>query len=238
MRESILVLAILPAILLGAFFLWLGAATETEVSPIPSLGADDAFRHVRVVGSVTNVRYTEGEYGHFGVLGVWVREGDSANAASGTLKIKAEGPVVGEMIRNDALPSLGDVIDAEGTLYAGENYRLLNLNSARLLKIREKGTAYESRTVSDLVADPESHGEKSVILKNVVVVDVQGPGKFLVADRGSPRRSVLVYGAWIDRLRKGDGVTIRGLFTYYKRGRVWEIKMRRASSDMVIPGGE
>ena len=86
--EGFLVLAVVPAALLGIVLLLLGAAAETEVSPIPSLGVDDAFRHVRVVGTVTDLRYTEGKYGDFGELGLWVKEEGPGAPAGGTLKIK------------------------------------------------------------------------------------------------------------------------------------------------------
>jgi len=236
--ERVLILASLPVILIGVLLLCLGAAAETDVSPIAKPDARDNFKHIRFVGEVSNVRYMEAGYGRFGVLSIWVRDDSSKDASRSTIKIKAEGEVVRDLIRNDCLPGRGDIVDAEGTLYSGAGYRLLNLNSARMLAIRQGRTPYEKQGVSDLIGDPKAHEGKNIQLIDAVVVDAKSPKRFRIADADSNEQSILVYGARIGRIRKGDVVTVRGLFMFYSRGGYWEVMIRRKSSDMVIKGGK
>jgi hypothetical protein len=123
---------------LGLALLAWAARVETPVTPISSLAAEGAFLHFRVKGEVIRSSEFKAPYEDASVYNFWIDDRSSDKAHESVLKLKVEGPVYADLKEAGKLPGRGDIIDVEGTLYAGEGFRLLSLNTAAMLKIEPK----------------------------------------------------------------------------------------------------
>jgi len=128
----------LAVLLLGAgLLIWAGFST-TPVTPISELSATGAFQHYRVRGRVVRLQVIKTPYPESNIFSYWIADGSGADEDQGTLKIKVEGPVQDDLLEAGKIPEKGQTIDVEGTLYAGDGFRLLSLNSAAMLNVVEE----------------------------------------------------------------------------------------------------
>ncbi|MBM4352888.1 MAG: hypothetical protein FJ109_03685 [Deltaproteobacteria bacterium] len=127
--------------LLGIGLLVWSAFVETPVTPIARLEHKGAFLHFRVQGKVTRTHYFKARYRDADVFSFFVSDdsSDETTGQTGTIKVKVEGPVYQRLQEEKRVPREGDSVDVEGTLYAGEGFRILSLNTPDMLRNTDKG---------------------------------------------------------------------------------------------------
>lgn len=233
---TMLLLYSLPLLITGILLFTLGEYSETPIENIDNLDASMNFKHVRVRGIVVDSDYIEVPYSEYGKLTIYVGNNMSSKGKS-VVKVRCEPVIVEELTKEKRVPMIGDLVDIEGTLYAGEGYRLINVNSAEFVKIVKMAAEYKKHTVIELLSDPRAFENDLVMLEDVVVVDVYKTWKFEVADTEDSHYRLVVYGADIHDIKKGDIVIVRGHFEYYKpkwgEG-YWEIEIKKGTRDEVI----
>ena len=119
----------------GISLIVLASFATTEVTAISTLGSDDGFKHFRVRGRVTRTYLDRTPYKDSDVYSFTVVD-DSVDENEG-LKIKVDGPVYYKLKDLARVPHRGDLVDVEGTLYAGDGFRLLALNHEMYLTLLE-----------------------------------------------------------------------------------------------------
>lgn len=133
--EDRLMLWSLPIFALGAVLLVCAAFSETPVTPVAKLARKGAFLHFRIKGEVVRFSHIKTPYKNSDLYNFWIDDGSGRTAAESMLKLKVEGPVYQDLEELKKVPKRGDVIDVEGTYYAGDGFRLLSLNTAAMLRI-------------------------------------------------------------------------------------------------------
>lgn len=125
--------------LIGVALLVWASMVETPITPIKELASEGAFLHYRVKGEVIRFSEFKTPYENSNIFNFWIDDGSSDKSDEAVLKLKVEGPVYADLKEAGKVPQRGDIIDVEGTLYAGEGFRLLSLNTAAMLKLEKKG---------------------------------------------------------------------------------------------------
>ena len=118
---------------LGIGLLAWAATVETPTTPISELTSAGAFQHFRVQGDVTRTYLVKTPYADSDVFSFWVVD-ESVKGSKG-LKVKVDGALYLDLKEAGKLPKQGDRVDVEGTLYAGEGFKLLSLNTVAMLRI-------------------------------------------------------------------------------------------------------
>jgi len=134
-EKSLVVWAGLVALLGIGLLVW-SALVQTPVTPVAKLEHKGAFLHYRIQGQVTRTSYFKARYRDADVFSFWVTDGsrDETTGQTGTVKVKVDGPVYKILQDQQRVPREGDGVDAEGTLYAGEGFRILSLNTPDMLR--------------------------------------------------------------------------------------------------------
>jgi predicted nucleic acid-binding Zn ribbon protein len=136
--EKRLVQWTLGVALLGVALLVWAAFTATPVTPVSELATDGAFLHYRIQGEVVRSSVVKTPYADADIYNFWIDDRSATKADDSMIKLKIEGPVYADLKEAGKVPAKGDRIDVEGTLYAGEGFRLLSLNTAAMLHILNK----------------------------------------------------------------------------------------------------
>ncbi len=123
---------------LGVLLLVWAASVETPITPINELAKEGAFLHYRVKGEVIRSSEFKTPYEKSNIHNFWIDDGSSDKSDEAVLKLKVEGPVYADLKKAGKVPERGDIIDVEGTLYAGEGFRLLSLNTAAMLNLEKQ----------------------------------------------------------------------------------------------------
>ncbi|MCD6461169.1 MAG: hypothetical protein J7L61_00290 [Thermoplasmata archaeon] len=134
-KETVLVAFALSLLLIGgALYMVAGTAQEPPAREIGSLGMEDIYEHVRVIGTVVSepTFYPDKYDPTSGVIKVRV------NDTTGELNVKLEKPVTKEVITSGMIPCVGDVIDVRGTLYVGDGWMQITCITPDFLKIKER----------------------------------------------------------------------------------------------------
>jgi len=136
--ERRLVVWALGVLMLGVVLLVWAAFTETPVASISELKQEGAFQHFRIRGKVTKSPYLlKTPYSDSNIFSFKLM--DDSVGEKEALKVKVDGPVYDDLVEAGKVPARGDLVDVEGTLYAGKGFRVLSLNTAAMLRIVEKG---------------------------------------------------------------------------------------------------
>lgn len=226
-------LTALPLLLASVFCFYQAMFAAPAYRPIPSLGEKDNFSRVRVRGEVHSVRVFTDKYerGTSVVLGLRaLDEGAAGSASKDTeIRLKADGKIGHELKMEGRVPTIGDILDASASVFAGKGYRLLSLNSAHNLKVvgaTENKVVYTATTVAEVLAAPESFRDKAIELTRVRIA--KRLGRFHLGVTGADASQVLrVYGLKPQFYRPDDVVTLRGKWAQYKKGNPWELKVDR-----------
>jgi hypothetical protein len=127
--------------LLGIGLLAWSGFVETPVTPVARLENKGAFLHFRIQGKVTKTSYFKARYRDADVFSFWVDDGsqDEATGQTGTVKVKVDGPVYRRLQDAGKVPREGDLADVEGTLYAGDGFRLLSVNTPEMVRLTPGG---------------------------------------------------------------------------------------------------
>ena len=126
--------AVAVALLGIALLVWSGFA-ETPVTPIADLAKGGAFLNFRVIGMVQRESVIKTPYPEADIYSYWLEDGSGSNEKTSTIKLKVEGAVYKRLKEDGNLPQVGQTIDVLGTLYAGDGFRVLSLNSPQMLSI-------------------------------------------------------------------------------------------------------
>lgn len=132
-REATLMRWAAGVAVLGVVLLLEGLFAVTPVTPVSDIGPEGAFQHFRVRGEVSRAYLAEAPYPSSNLFTFYVS--DESVKRWGGLKVKVDGPLFVELSDAGRVPKTGDIVDVEGTLYAGEGFRLLSLNSSSMLRI-------------------------------------------------------------------------------------------------------
>jgi hypothetical protein len=124
--------------IIGVVLLVWASRVETPITPIKELASEGSFLHFRVKGEVIRFSEFKTPYENANIHNFWIDDGSSDKADESVLKLKVEGPVYADLKERGKVPARGDTIDVEGTLYAGDGFRLLSLNTAAMLKLEKK----------------------------------------------------------------------------------------------------
>jgi hypothetical protein len=136
--ERKLALVAAGTLLLGVLLLALAAGRETPVTPVSDLSPTGAFLHYRVQGTVSKAYLTGTPYPDSDVYQFWVSDASVDDREVLPLKVKVEGPIYLDLVAAGDVPRQGDVVDVEGTLYAGPEFRILNVNVAPMVRLLER----------------------------------------------------------------------------------------------------
>jgi hypothetical protein len=93
--------------------------------------------------------------------------------------------------------------------------------------------SYAEMTVAKLLVKPGDYGHKPVVIKNARITRLAGDKSFMITDREQGTNVLKVYGFPATDLKMGQICDVQGLFFFYQRDGVWEIKIRKESSDTV-----
>ncbi len=139
-EKSLVRWAVLVA-LLGIGLLAWSAFVETPVTPVANLENTGAFLHFRIQGKVTKTSYFKARYRDADVFSFWIDDGsqNESSGQTGTVKVKIDGPVYKRLQDDGSVPREGDSVDVEGTLYAGDGFRMLSVNTPEMLRIAPGG---------------------------------------------------------------------------------------------------
>lgn len=133
-KETTLILWSSVVAVIGVVLLVMAAASETAVTPIAELSQDGAFNHFRIKGEVTRSFFADTPYDGSDLYSFWVAD-ESVRGKVVPLKVKVDGPVYRILQEKNKVPQRGMTVDVEGTLYAGDGFRLLSLNTDSMLQI-------------------------------------------------------------------------------------------------------
>lgn len=136
--EKQMVLVAAGVAVLGIVLLAWASTVATPVTPIKELATEGAFMHFRVKGEVIRSGMFKTPYANADTYNFWIDDRSSDKSGESVLKLKVDGPVYADLKEAGKVPERGDTIDVEGTLYAGEGFRLLSLNTAAMLKLEKK----------------------------------------------------------------------------------------------------
>lgn len=125
----------LGVLAIGVALLIIAALTETAIAPIDDLGAESAFQHFRIKGEVTRTFMLRTPYPESDVYSFWVADDSFEDPRARGLKVKVAGTLYHELAAQERVPKKGDMVDVEGTLYAGDYFRLLSVNAAAMVRI-------------------------------------------------------------------------------------------------------
>ncbi|MEW6070315.1 MAG: OB-fold nucleic acid binding domain-containing protein, partial [Candidatus Thermoplasmatota archaeon] len=207
---------------------------------ISVLGEEYNFRHVRVVGKVTDIpRYYFDKYGG-GTLKFYL------NDTTGEVTVKCESKVLDSLIQNNKIPAFGDLVDLEGTLYAGEEYKIIKIFSDTFLRIKPR--TYEELEISAIAGkktELDFTAGKLVKISGTIssiyrlsfayIIYVSDElGNEVIAFITSDFAELTGWGE-LKNLSIGNEVTIRGALKWYSRYSKWEI-VPTSSRDIVAKG--
>lgn len=136
-KETTLILWSLLVLGVGVVVLVLASFSETPVTPIAALSQGGAFNHFRVKGEVTRTFFSDTPYDESDLFSFWVAD-DSVKGKVAELKVKVDGPVYLTLQAKSMVPKKGMKVDVEGTLYAGDGFRLLSLNTDSMLRLESE----------------------------------------------------------------------------------------------------
>ena len=126
--------AVAVALLGVALLVWSGFV-ETPVTPIADLAKEGAFLNFRVIGMVQRESVIETPYPDADIYSYWLEDGSGSNEKTSTIKLKVEGAVYKRLKESGKVPQVGQTIDVLGTLYAGDGFRVLSINSPQMLTV-------------------------------------------------------------------------------------------------------
>lgn len=239
-QRNIVVIAATLLVVGIILFRFASIYAETEISKISELGEDDNFRHVRVIGRVTEIpKFYTDKYGG-GTIKFYL------NDTTGELPVKCSSEVLDKLISERKIPAFGDIVDLEGTLYAGEEYRVIKIFSSASLRIKPR--IYEELTI-DSIASKNSEADfaagKLVKISGIInsVYRLSFAYNIYVGDELGNEIPVFITSdfaeltGWdeVKNLSEGNDITVKGALKWYSKYSQWEV-IPTSSREIVATG--
>ncbi|MDD5091953.1 MAG: hypothetical protein PHQ23_13685 [Candidatus Wallbacteria bacterium] len=237
-------------IAVGFIYFFLAFSYKPVFTPLTDLDESKNFQRVRVKAYVAGVYTNKDKYQKDTSVNMTLRglkpdgSPDPGKGGMNEIRLRAEGGVGTDLIKNGNLPKIGDQVECSASLYAGPGYRLLSLSSYNFLKISGHAglsavTTFHPVTVSGLLADPDSWRNKTVTVKKARIVKCYARYNIDISDPDAdPSQKLLVFGVQPDQHKEDELVSVRGTFVYYADGNCWEIKTAKEDSEALIRLGE
>lgn len=213
---------------------------ETEISKISELGEEENFEHVRVVGRVTEIpKFYTDKYGG-STLKFYL------NDSTGELSVKCGSEILDKLVSENKIPAFGDIIDLEGTLYAGEEYRVIKIFSSESLRIKPR--IYEELTIASIAskkAEEDFTAGKLVKISGIInsVYRLSFANTIYVGDELGNEIPVFITSdfaeitGWdeVKNLSEGNDVTVKGALEWYSKYSQWEV-VPTSSREIIATG--
>jgi len=233
-EKTLVLMATFLVVIGGLLFVVAEMTQEPQPRTIASLGMDDMYDHVRIVGTVVSEPrfYPEKYDPQSGIIKFRV------NDTTGELNVKLEKPVTKDVIKNNRVPGVGDIIDVRGTLYVGEGWMQITCITPEFLKVKERD--YQHMTIKQIKNSGRGDlREYALVEVTGNITDVRDLGfavSFRLTDAWGNYVTVFVRDTIIeltsptgklDQVYNGVYATVKGALVWYSRygssSGYWEI---------------